>query len=162
MNYDLATNKKKYKGCERSVSCYDFDRYPKKKFNFLFEINEKFMEELVIPYSDHITEEGLEKLLYYYRIYRENDVDCEVIVFDKEPINEAIFPYKTELLGIDIVDECFESLLEGCEPYDNISKYLNGNMLCDSVDVIPDILSRVETGYKQWGPCWVYRLVIVI
>ena len=77
--------------------------------------------------------------------------------YDNNIITES-FGYCVELLGIDIVHDMCESLLEDKISID-ISYLINENGLCSSIQNIEKVICSQEHGTVDWKPCYVYRIV---
>ena len=152
--YDIVPCSKRYRGIDRWLSLYELPRIKSKKDNL------KLIEDYNL-YVDTLDEEELgidlfNKLLEFYKLFKEKGVDCEFLVCDDEPIKDA-YGYKLEFLGIDIYSGYRESLI--FEPKDEyVRSFLNENGLCTDVNDIDKIIAVSETGNHTWGPLYIYSL----
>ena len=91
-------------------------------------------------------------LLMYYNKFRNYGVDCEMIAYDTFPMVNS-FGRKIELIGIDVVHDFCESLLEDTnEIHDAIKEHLNSfGLLQKPEDINIDLKNRFCEVY-QWKP----------
>lgn len=96
----------------------------------------------------------------FYSALIKNGIPCGIIAFDYNIIND-FYNKKLECLGIDIVNDCFESPLH--EMHSGFSsEHLNENQLCDDLAQYNAILSIMPNDFIQqqpYVPCYVYRII---
>lgn len=154
MNIDIFPIESNYRGIDRNFSIdhlklnKDFD----KMLNIYFDyINMNL---------NNITSLNIEKNLYgFYKQFKIHGVKCELIAFDNNPINKSNFYF----LGIDIVNEYFESVLLD-ENYIRSNKFaLNNNGLFTNFKDAEKMLETIpndEAGHKL-NPYYVYKMRLV-
>ena len=125
----------------------------------------KTFDELMNLYFDYTDEiqrypsrEGIDFILDFCHQLSENNIDCEIIVFDNSAL-ENCFGYDIEFLGFDIVCDETESLLSN-GGYLKVLHLLNQNGLCKSVSDVYSIVPLLDHGNLEWNPCYVYKLAL--
>lgn len=155
MEYELAVMRDKYRGMERSLTALDFyTPKTKRDYNTLLQ---EYSE--VIEYELNImTEELFDRMLLFYQKIKRYGIPCEIIVFDERPITEDL-GYPVEFLGLDIVYDMGESLIE-----DKINPavlyLLNENGLCRTEEDVEKVIRYQNHGTVEWKPCYVYKLLV--
>ena len=154
MKIDIVPIKENYHGMGRSLLATDLlTKKSKKDFAKLLDMYDAYIMLLEQPESQKV----LEKLMDFEKILRQYEILCEIIAYDTKPIDSA-YGYSVAWLGIDIVHDSCESLLEnmsdGC-----VQQALNENGLCRETADIPKLLSLLDTGDVTWEPCYVYRVL---
>ncbi len=153
MKYDIVPIKTKYRGMGRLLTTNDFTSAKAKK-NYM-KLLENYFEYISFTELEN-DKRMFDKILEYYKILREHDVLCEIIVYDTSPIVN-VFDKPIEFLGVDIVRDMSESLLENnAEKLQ--SALLNENLLCSRVTDVVNITEMCDHGDVKWEPCWVYKV----
>lgn len=151
MRCDIVPLGQKYRGMGRSLDVTHFKNcLPKDSFDDLLEV--------YFDYIDYGCEINpmFDKLLAFYKKFRDHGVYCEVIAYATYPI-ENLHGYTVELLGIDIAHDMCESLIaEDVNP--NIQNLLNENGLCQTVEDVETIIPFQDHGTVEWQPCYVYTV----
>jgi hypothetical protein len=121
-----------YRGIDRLLSAEQFN--VTKGFKQLLEMYFDYIST-ISEYAD--VEDIFCKIHPFYSCLIENGVLCDMIIANKEPINNFCNK-ELQLLGLDIVNEFDESLLPLiADSYNELSKYkslLNENILCKNID----------------------------
>lgn len=153
MKYDIVPIKTKYRGMGRLLTTNDFTSSKAKK-NYI-KLLENYFE--YISFTELENDKNIfNKILEFYKTLREHDILCEIIVYDTAPIvNE--FDKTIEFLGIDIVCDMSESLLENHAEKLKCA-LLNENLLCSHVTDFENIIKMSVHGDVKWEPCWVYKV----
>lgn len=154
MQFDVVPIHSSYRGIGRLLTPVDFQ--PKCAKNN--------MDKLIEEYFDYITNTlrpACQEVFEYMRSYcgrlQEYEIACEMIVYDLQPM-ESAYGRPLEFLGIDIVHEMAESLLE--DGAEHLPKgLLNQNLLCSCKDDVSGIIPLCDSGDAVWEPCWVYRVL---
>ncbi len=154
MKFDIVPINSAYRGIGRSLTPEVFQS-KRAKSN---------MDELIQIYYDYITEylkaesqESFEHMYEWCDVLKKNDIPCELIVYASQPL-ESVYGKSLSFLGIDIVHEMAESLLENGA--DRLPKaLLNEHLLCKKVVDVAQIISLCDHGGALWLPCWVYHVV---
>lgn len=108
MRYDLVPIKGKYRGMARSLLATDLlNPKSRSKFELLLEEYFEFLE-----YSQDMNKQAFEHMVAFCKVLREYNIMCEIIVYDDETL-EDVFEHSIEFLGIDMVHDMCESLIEG-------------------------------------------------
>ncbi len=157
MRFDIVSLNSSYRGIERSLSPYDFFSKPARKYyDELISCYFEYIELMCNPLNMHVFNE----LVEYYIKFDKFGVNCEMIVYDSEPLKDA-FGRQIELLGIDVVYDMAESLLENPASIDDIiKKQLNRFGLCKQLQDVNAVVQSGDSGTVSWIPCWVYRVNI--
>ncbi len=153
MMFDVVPIRSSYRGMGRSLTPEDFPRKcTRKRWDKLIEDYLDYIEDTLKPES----RETFERMLSYCKDMKKQNISCEMIVYDSHPL-ESAYGYPLEFLGIDIVHEMMESLLEdGAERLPK--SLLNEHLLCTDVANVPQITMLCDHGGATWLPCWVYRV----
>ena len=93
----------------------------------------------------------------FEKILQQYEILCEIIAYDTKPIDSA-YGYSVTWLGIDIVHDCCESLLENMSDR-RVQQTLNKNGLCRNTADISKLLPLLDVGDVMWKPCYVYRVL---
>lgn len=155
MKYDIASIKGMYRGMARSLLATDMITVKgKKHFDFLLDMYYKY-----ISYIEKVENQQIfEELIKFYVSLLKHDVNCEMIAYDTKPL-KTVYGYSIEFLGIDIIhDEC-ESLLEIKENHVG-DQFLNRNGLCNNKRDAINLTSLLDHGDVNWIPFYIYRIVI--
>lgn len=154
MRYDLVPIKGKYRGMARSLLATDLlNPKSRSKFELLLEEYFEFLE-----YSQDMDKQVFEHTVAFYKILKEYNIICEIIAYDDETL-EDVFGYSIEFLGIDIVHDMCESLIEsGLSQY--TKKMINQNGLCRTEADVEEIIPYQDHGGVEWKPCYVYKVVL--
>ena len=155
MRFDIVPIHSSYRGIGRSLTPQDFQSN-RAKAN---------MDKLIDEYFHHITntlkpacQEVFEEMGFWCRRLQEYDIACEMIVYDLQPLEHA-YGRPLEFLGIDIVYEMAESLLES-EAGHLPKGLLNQNLLCSCKEDALKIIPLCDCGDAAWESCWVYRVFL--
>ena len=161
INIDLVSvTSLKYRGIERPLTTNEIlDNTSKKNKKDIDNLLEYYYEYIDITFNQILsTEELYNKLFNIFKIFKQNSIPCEIILFSTNPIIE-FNDTKLEFLGYDIANQNGESLL--ASPYTRlVSNYLNNNGLCydlSNVENIKTILSFDLLDF-QWQSYYVYNL----
>lgn len=154
MKIDIVPIKENYRGIGRSLFATDLlTKKSKKDFAKLLEMYDAYLMLLEQPESQNV----LEKLMDFEKILRQYEILCEIIAYDTKPIDSA-YGYSVTWLGIDIVHDCCESLLENISDR-RVQQILNKNGLYRNTADISKLLPLLDTGDVMWKPCYVYRVL---
>lgn len=158
MNIDIKpieNNQIGYRGLDRLLNVERFN--VDKGFNQLIKMYFDYISYL-LEYND--SNDTFYKILPFYYFLVEKGAKCEMIISDKEPVNDFC-GNKVEFLGIDIVNQYFDSLL--LEPTVDLSEtLLNKNMLCKQIEYYPEIISNLgeyQLPEHEWEPQYVYKVI---
>ena len=154
MKIDIVPIKENYRGIGRSLLATDLlTKKSKKDFAKLLEMYDAYLMLLEQPESQNV----LEKLMDFEKILWQYEILCEIIAYDTKPIDSA-YGYSVTWLGIDIVHDCCESLLENISDR-RVQQILNKNGLYRNTADISKLLPLLDTGDVMWKPCYVYRVL---
>lgn len=159
MKFDIATLDAPYRGIGRSLNTNDLlspkaRTYYDESINYYFEYLDLMYSAKGVSYDSNTFND----LLRYYNKFKAFGVDCEIIVYDDFPFTE-IFGWQIELLGIDVVHDFCESLLEDPNEIHSIIKsHLNSCGLIRNLEDIAIVLNNSSCGDYRWKPCWVYKV----
>lgn len=154
MKIDIVPIKENYRGIGRSLLATDLlTKKSKKDFAKLLEMYDAYLMLLEQPESQNV----LEKLMDFEKILQQYEILCEIIAYDTKPIDSA-YGYSVTWLGIDIVHDCCESLLENISDR-RVQQILNKNGLYRNTADISKLLPLLDTGDVMWKPCYVYRVL---
>lgn len=154
MKIDIVPIKENYRGIGRSLLATDLlTKKSKKDFAKLLEMYDAYLMLLEQPESQNV----LEKLMDFEKILQQYEILCEIIAYDTKPIDSA-YGYSVTWLGIDIVHDCCESLLENMSDR-RVQQMLNKNGLCRNTADILKLLPLLDAGDVMWKPCYVYRVL---
>lgn len=154
MKIDIVPIKENYRGIGRSLLATDLlTKKSKKDFTKLLEMYDAYLMLLEQPESQNV----LEKLMDFEKILQQYEILCEIIAYDTKPIDSA-YGYSVTWLGIDIVHDCCESLLENMSDR-RVQQMLNKNGLCRNTADISSLLPLLDTGDVMWKPCYVYQVL---
>ena len=157
MKLDIGIIEGKYRGIERGVfleHLMDFSKkYTKKEVQEILDQLGAYEDYTGFQTANITT---LNWIIEFANHLSNNGRQCEVIVFDDQPITEA-FGYPLQLLGIDITSNLGESLLvtDGDRVPDHL---LNENGLLNDEHDLEEAVSYCRGGDLNWEPCWVYRV----
>ena len=159
MEFEICTRNTSYpyRGALRSLSALDF-KGVKKGYDALlscyFEYEELMYETDMAPSDSR----SFCKAIELYKKIQGFGVPCELVVYDTAPLKDA-YGMQIELLGIDIVGDRSESLLESPDWTDDTAKaLLNPHGLCEDLDHVKIVMQHAELGDLSWEPYWVYRV----
>lgn len=153
MWFDIVPIRSSYRGIGRSLTPQDFQsRCAKNNMDKLIEEYFGYITNTLEPAGPEV----FEYMRSYCRKLQEYGVACEMIVYDLQPL-ESAYGRPLEFLGIDIVHEMAESLLEN-EAERLPKAFLNQNLLCACKEDVPKIIPLCDCGDAVWEPCWVYHL----
>lgn len=107
MDFYIVAIKGKYRGMDRSVDI-PYDAKTKKVYKQLLE---KYFSYIDLECNGACDKDALEKMIVFYKEFCAYEISCEMIAFSSEPM-EQVHGYPVELLGIDIVHDMCESLIE--------------------------------------------------
>lgn len=159
MRFNIVTKNAPYCGICRSVNTNDLlTQTARDSYDTLITLYFEYLDLMVHPTRDPYNAQSFEKMIEYYTKFKELGVDCEVIAYDTMPLDDA-FGRQIELLGIDVVCDLAESLLE--DPTcmnDTVKKRLNRFGLCRDVGDAEIVLKNSDCGDNVWLPCFVYRV----
>ncbi len=154
MRYDLVPIKGKYRGMARSLLATDLlNSKNRNKFEDLLEEYYEFLE-----YGQEISKQAFERVVAFYNVLKSYGITCEVIAYD-ENVLESIFGYSIEFLGLDIVHDMCESLIES-ELNSYVEKMINQNGLCRTESAVREIIPYQEHGGVEWKPCYIYKVIL--
>ena len=154
MRFDIAPIEGKYRGMERTV---DIPWNPKTKKVYK-QLLEKYYSHIELECNGDYDYESLEKMIAFYKELCTYGISCEMIAFSNEPL-EQVHGYPIELLGIDIVHDMCESLIED-EINPQIAHLLNDNGLCNTEADVEKIIPFQDHGGVEWLPCYVYKILL--
>lgn len=162
MRFDIVSLNILYRGIGRSLTPDDF--FSKKAKAHYDKLISSYFEYLDLMYSatknNPYNSEIFNDLMGYYKKFKSFGVDCEIIVYDSLPIKN-FFGEQIELLGIDVVHELSESLLEDPNSVHDIVKgHLNSFGLCQKLEDTDIVLKNSSCGDIDWKPCWVYKVIV--
>lgn len=147
-----------YRGVDRLLNPHHFKYKNKKMFDKLIEMYFDYISYTFL--SEEIdTLEMFNRILPFYSLLAENGVSCEIIICNEEPVTN-FYNEKIEFLGIDIVNQHYESLLT--DPSIGLPiNILNKNLLCNGIDDCTKIINLLEghilTEYgHEMKPVYVY------
>lgn len=157
MRYDIVRLNSSYRGIGRSLSPNDFfSKTTREYYDELISCYFEYIELMCNP----IDVRAFNKLVEYCIKFNRLGVGCEMIVYDSEPLKD-VFGRQIELLGIDVVHDMAESLLEDPAGIDDaIKKQLNKFGLCEQLRDVDAVVLSGDSGNVSWMPCWVYRVNI--
>lgn len=158
MKVDIVSTLRKYQGMARSLEPLEgLNKNNKKYWKKVLDLNLSCID-LELEYGIKIEDKNIvNKWIMVCDDLKKYEIPCELIVYDDKPLNDA-FGYDIEFLGIDIVHEMCESLIED-EVNPKISHLLNENGLCRNEKDVEKIIPFQDHGGDDWKPCYVYRLV---
>ncbi len=157
MRYDIVSLNSSYGGVERTLTHDDLlSKKSKKYFDELLPYYFKCIELLDRPYNKN----NFDSLTEYFFLFKKYDVNCEMIVYDSAPLKDA-FGRRIKLLGIDIVHDMVESLLEDFNNLDDATKKrLNQFGLFENISDADAVVQSDNNGDINWKPCRVYRVIV--
>ena len=83
-----------------------------------------------------------------------------MIAFDTSQI-DSVYGMPIDLLGIDIVHEMAESLIDCTDQISNrIRRHLNHAGLFNTIADAKNAIDALNTNHANWEPCWVYKIII--
>ena len=152
MKYEIAFSSLLYRGIERSLTVSSFDI--KNNFNRVLDKYFEYLSILDLP----VCKDNFERIIECYHFFLENNVKCEMIVYDNTPF-ESAYGYKVGFLGIDVVCDMCESLIFESASNEFVKKLTNQNGLCDDIRDVATIISGTSQQDFVWRPCWVYKVI---
>lgn len=152
MRFAIVLIKGKYRGMEREV---DIPWNSKTKKTY-YQLLEKYFLYIELKCWSDYNADSLEKMIAFYNELCAYEINCEVIGYANEPL-EQVCGYSVDLLGIDIVHDMCESLISD-EINPQIAHLLNENGLCDTEVDVERIIPFQDHGNVEWLPCYVYRI----
>ena len=154
MLYDIVPINKFYRGIERSLLATHLITQSNKTTNMLLEQYYLYLSDI----DESPTLIGLIKLIDFCKALKKNHIDCEIIVYDTSTLANA-WSYSLDLLGIDIVNEAWESLISNFELLPlQICQLLNSNGLCQTEKNASMVVSHFNNTDFEWKFCYVYKL----
>lgn len=160
MKFNIVTLNSSYRGICRLIKTDDFlTKKTRKYYDELISCYFEYIELMYKPINEQTDEIcTFNELIRHYTKFKSFGVNCEIIVYDSSPLKNA-FEEQIELLGIDVVCDMAESLLENPISVDCvIKKHLNQFGLCKQLSDIDVVLNNSNCGNNDWRPCWVYRV----
>lgn len=159
MKFDIMPINSSYSGIDRSLTTDDFlTKKTKPYFKTLLSLYLAYLDLTCSPHTAlQYDYETFCTIQSYYKQFCEYQVPCEMIVYDNTPISD-IFGYNVKFLGIDIVHDMAESLLNNTDCL-NVDKRLNEFGLYSVPIDITSIADDVCLGHNIWKPCWVYKVL---
>ena len=158
MHYNLVDNDFQYQGIERTFSpLKDFQNHKvsNTEFKQLLEYELKVIE---LGFNMPENEENFEKLCALYKTLKKEGLDCDVIVYDDKPINQA-YGRSLIFLGIDIEADKTECPLAD-EHREAVRIELNSNGLCPNIATAAGLTKNWEKEYKSFNYVYVYKVII--
>ncbi len=161
MRFDLAPRGSFYQGISRTLQPKDFigkrgtdsallSRY----FEYLDFMN----PSVSVPFR--YDRSAFEQLTGFLLDFQQGGIDCEIIAYDDAPLTAA-FGKPVEFLGIDVVYDSAESLLELPDSVpEEVKVRLNKSFLCPTEADVPFVCKSCGQRPFLWRPCWVYRVVL--
>lgn len=155
MKYDIVSIKRAYRGMARSLLATDLITTKSEKyFDVLLDMYYKYISFI----EETATREIFKELTEFYALLLKYDIDCEVIAYDVRTLKN-VYDYPVEFLGVDIVhDEC-ESLLENRVEYIG-NRILNKNGLCNNKTDAIKLISLLDHGDVEWIPYYIYKIIL--
>lgn len=159
MRFDLVSRNAPYGGICRSVKPGDLlTESARNSYDALISLYFAYLDLMAHPTRDPYNAQSFEKLIEYYTKFKELGVDCEIIAYDSRPLDDA-FGRQVQLLGIDVVCDLAESLLEDPDRMNvAVKERLNRFGLCRDVGDAEIVSKHSDCGDNVWTPCWVYRI----
>lgn len=146
-----------YHGVDRAIAPNHLSA--KKNFKQILEMYFEYISSEEIELNNATAHIVFSTMYAFYAKLIENGIPCEIIVFDYNAI-DSFYDKKLEFLGIDIVNDCLESLmLELPNSFD--TALLNRNQLCDNLiqyDALISLLHDAMISNHSYAPCYVYRI----
>lgn len=145
-------SKSKYRGVDRFINFSDI----KVKDN-------KVIKELGAMYLDYIDFDCnydnsknvccyVRDILPFYLKLKENNVDCEIIIYDNIAVTDT-YGYTLKFLGIDVANEFSESLISDNVKYNSFSENsylpLNDNLLFNNVSSAKSFIEMCKNSDKK-------------
>lgn len=159
MRFDIVTLDNSYRGVERSLNTDDLlskkaKVYYDKSINYYFKYLDLIYNAQGVSYNLNTFNE----LLIYYKKFKSYGINCEIIAYNNSLLND-VFGWQIKLLGVDIVNNFYESLLEDTNGvHDIIKSHLNPFGLLQKAEDIDIVLKNSLCGNYHWMPCWVYKV----
>ena len=159
MEFNIGSRTSKYRGVENVLLDSDFTKNKKRK-KYDLEFYFLYIDAIEVLYKDDYKEEYdlFNRIVYLNNILKGKGIDCELAVMDVKPIKN-VYGYAVDFLGIDIVFDMAESLLENVEN-EYIRGFLNENGLCPDTKNIDKIIEVSDTGKYEVFPVYVYSVRI--
>ncbi len=162
MRFDIVPINILYSGIDRSLMPDDFLK-PKTKqyYDTLLATYFSYLELMCNPNEPLDYDEKLFGTIQnFYQKFCDYNVSCEFIAFNTTPM-DFIYGVSVELLGIDIVHDMAESLINCNQPTDHsIKKYLNEKGLFDNLIDANVAIESLGIDSSVWKPCWVYKVLV--
>ena len=161
MKFDIVSLDAFYRGLDRSLNADDLLRNnAKSHYKELIGYYFRYLDIMYSPEKILYNMDTFNLILDYYKTFKSLGVDCEIIVYDDKPLKNA-FNYSIEFLGIDVVHDLAESLLEDFNDLKTVvKKHLNSHGLLENLDDMDIVLNNCFTGGMKWEPCWVYKVIL--
>lgn len=161
MKFDIASLNTAYRGIDRALNSSDlYSKGTKEHFDELLDYYFKYLDLMYSSKGVSYNLTTFDCLLKYYDKFRGYGVNCEMIAYDNFPIDH-IFNKQIKLLGIDVVADLSESLLECPDSISEIEqKCLNSFGLLRNLKDLNIVLKNSFCGDNDWKPCWVYKIII--
>lgn len=104
---------------------------------------------------DGFSKPVLLKLIEVCDEFQNYDCACEIMVTADMPM-ETFFNYPLEFLGIDIIYDGTESLLE--YKAEEVRQFLNENDLCSTIGTADMVVAKLALDGLNWEPSYVYKV----
>ena len=161
MRFDVVPISSDYSGVDRSLMPSDFlTPETKPYYNSLLSVYFSYLDLTCDPCKPLDYNEITFRIIQdFYKKFRENNVLCELIIFDTTPLTST-YGVPVELLGIDIVHDMAESLISYNQQVDiSIKKHLNVRGLFDDLIDANNVIDSLKDYHTIWKPCWVYKVI---
>lgn len=158
MHFDIVSTLRKYQGMGRILEPLEgLNKNNKKYCQEMFDLYLSYVD-LELEYAGKVEDKkAANGWIALCADLKKYEVPCELIVYDDKPLNNA-FGYDVEFLGIDIVHDMCESLIEN-QVNPKICHLLNENGLCRNKEDVEKIIPFQDHGDVEWEPCYIYRLI---
>lgn len=146
-----------YHGVDRAITPKHLSI--KKNYNQILEMYFEYISSEELELNNATASTVFSTMYEFYNKLTENEIPCEIIVFDYNAI-ESFCDKELEFLGIDIVNDCLESLMLEL-PNGFHTTLLNNNQLCDSLmqyNAMVSLLHDAMIPNHSYAPCYVYRI----
>ena len=162
MRFDIVPENNSYSGIDRSLMPDNFlTPETKQHYDTLLAIYFSYLDLMCNPNEPVCYDEKLFHLVRnFFRKFCDYNVSCEFIVFDTTPMG-SVFGVSTELLGIDVVHDMAETLIDHNQLTSNtIWEKLNEKGLFRNLIDAKMAIDLFGVDGSSWTPCWVYKVLI--
>lgn len=161
MKFDIVTLDAPYRGMGRSLNTDDLlTKKAKEHYNQSIELYFKYIDLMFSAEGVSYHSMTFNNLRMYYNIFKSYGVNCEIIAYDSVPLTD-VFGWKIELLGIDVVHDFCESLLEETDRVCYaVKSCLNEWGLLRKAEDMDVVLKNSDCGECSWKACWVYKVKV--